>query len=79
MYQGVDITTTYHAFVSKLDINMRALLDNVQANKRANGGDSLTWADVVAIYRDKLLGVASVPTGTISGASKVIQKGVSGS
>ena len=52
MYQGVDITTTYYAFVSKLDINIRALLDNVQANKRANGGGSLTWADVVAIYRD---------------------------
>ena len=30
MYQGVDVTTTYHAFVSKLDINMQALLYNVQ-------------------------------------------------
>ena len=29
MYQGVDITTIHHAFMSKLDINMRALLDNV--------------------------------------------------
>ena len=38
MYQGVDITTTYHAFVSKLDINMRALLDSIQVNKRANDG-----------------------------------------
>ena len=27
---GVDVATTYHAFVSKLDINMRDLLDNVQ-------------------------------------------------
>ena len=52
MYQRVDVTTTYHAFVSKLDINMQALLDNIQVNKRANGGGSLTWADVVAICRD---------------------------
>ena len=29
MYQGVDVTTTYHAFVSKLDINMQDLLVNV--------------------------------------------------
>ena len=50
--QGVDVATTYHAFMSKLDIKMRALLDNVQVNKRVNGGGSLTWADVVAIYRD---------------------------
>ena len=48
----VDIATTYHAFVSKLDINILALLDNVQVNKRVGGGGSLTWADVVAIYRD---------------------------
>ena len=52
MYQGLDIATTYHAFVSKLDINMRALLDNVQVNKRLNGGGSLTWADVVARWRN---------------------------
>ena len=52
MYQGVIVTTTYHAFMSKLDINMKALLDNVQVNKRANGGGSLMWADVVAICRD---------------------------
>ena len=52
MYQGVDVTTTYHAFLIKLDINMRALLDNVQVNKIANSGGSLTWADVVAICRD---------------------------
>ena len=29
IYQGIDVTTTYHAFVIKLDINMQALLDNV--------------------------------------------------
>ena len=49
---GVDTTTTYHAFMSKFDIDMRALLDNVQVHKRANGGGSLTWADMVAICRD---------------------------
>ena len=37
MWQGVDVTTTYHAFVSKLDVNMWSLLDNVRVNKRANG------------------------------------------
>ena len=76
MYQGVDVTTTYHAFVSKLDINMPALLDIVQVNIRANGGGSLTWADVVAICRDYLLGVALVPTGTISGVCKAIEKDI---
>ena len=40
--QGVDIATTYHAFVRKLDINIQALLDNVQVIKRARGGGSLT-------------------------------------
>ena len=49
MYQGLDVATTYHAFVSKLDINIQALLDNVQVNKRVNSGGSLTWADVVVI------------------------------
>ena len=53
---GVDITTTYHAFVGKLDINMHFLLNNVQVNKWANGGGSLKWADMAAIYRDKLSG-----------------------
>ena len=52
MYLGVDVATTYHAFMSKLDINMQALLDNVKVNKRVNGGGSLTWADVVVICRD---------------------------
>ena len=27
--EGVDVSTIYHAFVSTLDINMQALLDNV--------------------------------------------------
>ena len=51
MCHRLDVTTTYYPFVSKLDINMQALLDNVQVNKRANGGGSLTWENVVAIYR----------------------------
>ena len=42
MYLGVDVATAYHAFMSKLDINMQAVLDNVQVNKRVNGGGSLT-------------------------------------
>ena len=52
IYQGVDVATTFHAFVSKLNNNMQTLLDNVQVNKSIIGGGSLTWADVVAICRD---------------------------
>ena len=52
MCLGVDVATIYHAFVSNLDINMQALLDNIQVNKRVNGRGSLTWADLVAICRD---------------------------
>ena len=78
MYQGVDVATTYHAFTSGLDINMRSLLGNVQMNKRANGGGSLTWTDVVAICRDHLSVVALVPTRTISRISTVIEKDVLG-
>ena len=40
MYQGVDIATTYHAFISKSDINMRALLESVQVNKSQWRGQS---------------------------------------
>ena len=47
----MDVTTTYHAFVSTLDISMQSLLDNIRVNKRANGGGSLTWVDMVTIYR----------------------------
>ena len=61
MHQGVGDTTNYHAFVSRLDIKMQSLLDNVQVNKRANGRGTLTWADVVAICRDQLFGVALMP------------------
>ena len=41
IYQGVDVATTYHALVTKLDINMQAPLDNVQVSKRVNNGGSL--------------------------------------
>ena len=47
-------------------------------NKRFNGGVSLTWADVVAVCRDHLSGVALMPTGMIGGVSTVIKKGVLG-
>ena len=52
MWQGVDVTTTHRAFVSKLDINLWSMLDNLRLKKRANGGGSFTWVDVVAISRD---------------------------
>ena len=51
MCYGVDITATYHAFVSKVDINIWLLLNNVQVNRRFNGWGSLLLADVVAICR----------------------------
>ena len=52
MYWGVDVITTYHTVVSKLNINMWSMLDNIQVSKRANGGGSLMWSDIVAIGRD---------------------------
>ena len=52
-------------FVSKLDISMQSLPDNVRVNKRGNGVGSVTWADVVAICREQLSGVALVPSSTI--------------
>ena len=61
----MDVTTTYYTFVNKLDINMQFLLDIVRVNQRANGGGSVTWADVVAIYRDYLSGVVLVPSSVI--------------
>ena len=42
---------------------MRLLLDNVQVNKRANGGGPVTWEDVVAICRDSLVGVSIADMG----------------
>ena len=79
MHQGVGISTIYHAFVSRIDVNMQSLLDNIQLNKRANGGGSLIWADMVATCRDQLSGVALVPIGTISWVSStVIETGILG-
>ena len=49
MWLGVDITTTYHAFMNIIDISMQSLLDSVRKNKKANGRGSVMWADVVAI------------------------------
>ena len=43
IHQGVEVTTTYHAFVSRLGIIMQYLLDNIQVNKRANGGVVSHW------------------------------------
>ena len=43
IYKGLGVTTTYYAFVSRLDNNIPSLLDNIQVNKRANGGGSFTW------------------------------------
>ena len=66
----MDATTTCHT--SKLDINVQSLLHNVQVNKRANGGLSLTWSDMTTIYIDQLSGVALVPTSTIGRASSTV-------
>ena len=72
MQQGVDATTTYHTFVSKIDINIWSLLDNVRLNKRSNSGGSVTWADVVAICRDQFSGVALVPSSAIGRVSSTL-------
>ena len=53
MQQVVDVTAMYHAILSRLSINIRSLLDNMRVNKRPNGGDTVMWADVVAICRDQ--------------------------
>ena len=76
MHQGVDVTTTHHPFLSRLDINMQSLLDNVQVTKRASGGGSLKWADMVAICSTQFSRVALMPTGIISGVNTLLEKGV---
>ena len=45
------------------------LLDNIRMNKRASGGETVEWDDVVAVCRDSLAGVSlvqpdSAPTAT---------------
>ena len=74
MWQGVGISTIYHAFVSKLDISMQSLRDNVRVNKRADCGGSITWADMVAICRDQFSGVALVPSSAIGGGNSTLIK-----
>ena len=54
----------YHAFVHKLDPQVRLLLNNVCVNKRANGDGPVTWEDVVAICRDSLAGLSIADRGT---------------
>ena len=53
----------YHAFIHKLDDQVRALVENVRMNKRASGGN-VDWGDVVALCRDALAGVSAVTTNT---------------
>ena len=47
----------YHAFVHKLDDQVRALVENVRMNKRAGGGGDVAWKDVVALCHDALAGI----------------------
>ena len=56
MQQGLDVTTIYYTFVSKLDISMRSLVDNISVNKRASGRGSVILADIVSNCRDQLSG-----------------------
>ena len=48
----------YHAFVHNLDEPVRMLLDSIRLNKRASGGGTVEWDDVLAICRDLLAGVS---------------------
>ena len=47
----------YHAFIHKLDDQVRALVENVHMNKHAGGGGNVEWKDVVALCRDALAGI----------------------
>ena len=58
MQLGIDAETTYHAFVHKLDMGVRALLESVRLHKRAAGGGAIQWSDVVNLCRDSLSGVS---------------------
>ena len=70
----MDIATTYHAFMNKSNISMQSLLDNMRVNKRANGGGSVTWADVVAICRDQLSRVALMPSSVVGSGNSTLSK-----
>ena len=56
----------------KLDNSMQSLLDNIRVNRRGSAGGSITWADVVAIFRDQLSVVALVPLSAIGGGSSTL-------
>ena len=66
MQLGIDAGTTYHAFVHKLDLGVRALLESVRLHKHATGGGAITWSDVVNLCRDSLSGVSLLGTGTVA-------------
>ena len=74
IWQEVDVTTTYHILVSKLDVNMWSLLDIMRINKRANGEGSVMWADVVAICRYQFLGVALVPSSVTGDSNSTLNE-----
>ena len=66
MQLGIDAGTTYHAFVHKLDVGVRALLESVRLHKRATGGGAITWSDMVNLCRDSLSGVSLLGTGSMA-------------
>ena len=70
----MDLTTTYHAFVNKLNISMQSLLDNMRVDKRANGGGSVMWVDMVAICRDQLSRVAIVLSSVIGSGNSTLSE-----
>ena len=41
MQLSIDAETTYHLFVHKLDMSVRALLESVQLHKQAVGGGAI--------------------------------------
>ena len=49
--------SVYHAFIHKLDDQVRASVENMRMNKRAGGGGNVEWSNVVALYRDVLAGI----------------------
>ena len=46
----------------------------MRVNKIANGGDSVMWADVVAICRNQLSGVALVPSSVIGSGNSTLSE-----
>ena len=58
MQLSIDAKTTYHAFVHKLDMGVRVLLESERLHKQAAGGGANQWLDVVNLCRDSLSGVS---------------------